>query len=217
MGLPVSTIEPQKESDFMTRVNENSIAQKFIDVIPTAMKTYREEMRSSRNKKLSVPQFRILACLWRGLSTNNKELAEFQGVTVAAMSRMVDQLVQRGYIRRVPHSTDRRQVILVLTKSGDIEYRSARLEAIEKVANRMKKMSELQLDRLARALEMLEEGLAAMLEDQENSLGTHVGVRVPRRGRISDTSQKRQVNVKARQNQKAYAKKRQNHHLPNSL
>ena len=198
----------------MNGLDQRRVAHKFIEVIPLAMKAYREEMRSGRSGSLSVPQFRILAHLWRGLATSNKELAEHQGVTVAAMSRMVDQLVSKGYVRRAAHSSDRRQVVLVLTRLGDSEYRSARQMAIKRVARRMAQLSDLQLEQVARALDMLEEALPAMIFDEQFDLNEGKKSRIGLRR--SNPVQKREINVKRRQDQKTSGEKRQNHILPSA-
>lgn len=46
------------------------------------------------------------------------DLARHLGVTSAAASGIVDRLVARGHVRRVPHQEDRRRTQLVLTDSG---------------------------------------------------------------------------------------------------
>lgn len=92
-------------------------AKQILDVIPRTMRMLRTELRSYAKPELTVPQFRILVHLTEA-PRNNGQLAEIQGVSVAAMSRMVDGLVRRGLIERVGSTTDRRQIQLVLSDDG---------------------------------------------------------------------------------------------------
>ncbi len=47
-----------------------------------------------------------------------QELAEHLGVTRSAASQMIDELEERGYVRRRPHPSDRRGKLVVLTGKG---------------------------------------------------------------------------------------------------
>jgi DNA-binding MarR family transcriptional regulator len=49
------------------------------------------------------------------------ELARHLGVTTAAASGIVDRLVERGHVHRVPHPEDRRRRIVELTPDGRAE------------------------------------------------------------------------------------------------
>lgn len=100
------------------RVNDDDVvAKELLEVIPRTMSIIRAELRSVAKLELTIPQFRILAHLSRG-PLNNGQLAEIQGVSVAAMSRMVDSLVRRNLIKRASSKSDRRQIQLVLTTNG---------------------------------------------------------------------------------------------------
>ncbi|MCR5558467.1 MAG: MarR family transcriptional regulator [Butyrivibrio sp.] len=56
-----------------------------------------------------------------------KELAEILKVDKSGVSRSVEELVKKGFVTREPSKTDRRSVVLKLTKSGN-----ARFDKIEK-------------------------------------------------------------------------------------
>ena len=112
------------------------LAALYMEVVPRAMREYRKEMRKSRSTNLTVPQFRILAQL-RLDSANNRTLAEVQGVSVAAMSRMVDGLCKQGLIERFEDPRDRRQVHLQLTALGRERFESFRNEARKRLEQRL--------------------------------------------------------------------------------
>jgi DNA-binding MarR family transcriptional regulator len=68
------------------------------------------------------------------------EVAKAYGVTLPAITHIVDRLEQRGMLSRAHHPTDRRVYILDLTRHGRTVARdllATRLEAMEGVLRRM--------------------------------------------------------------------------------
>ncbi|RKN21524.1 MarR family transcriptional regulator [Micromonospora musae] len=53
------------------------------------------------------------------------ELAEDLGVAPASITARVDSLVRRGFVERIPSSTDRRRVDVALTDAGRAAWRGA--------------------------------------------------------------------------------------------
>src|SRR4051812_40889160 len=96
---------------------QDRLPQKFIEVIPRTMWAIRYGMRSVSRTELTVPQFRVMAALWHGPKTNSA-LAESIGISVPAMSRLVDGLVGSGIVVRTQNPQDRRQVGLELSPEG---------------------------------------------------------------------------------------------------
>lgn len=58
-----------------------------------------------------------------GKSVGPKELGARLGVTSASTTTLVDRLVKSGHVRREPHPTDRRALILRPTQGSDEEVR----------------------------------------------------------------------------------------------
>ena len=67
---------------------------------------------------LSDIQLAALAALARHDSMTPGELAEHEKVQPPSMTRVIAVLEERGLVRREPHATDRRQVILTVTNEG---------------------------------------------------------------------------------------------------
>jgi DNA-binding MarR family transcriptional regulator len=67
---------------------------------------------------LSDIQLAALAALQRHESMTPGELAEHEKVQPPSMTRVIAVLEERGLVRREPHATDRRQVILTVTDDG---------------------------------------------------------------------------------------------------
>jgi MarR family transcriptional regulator, organic hydroperoxide resistance regulator len=66
---------------------------------------------------LSLAQYRLLDPLARGPRTN-RELAELAGISAPTATRIVDGLLERGFLSRVEDPTDRRAVVISLTPPG---------------------------------------------------------------------------------------------------
>ena len=67
---------------------------------------------------LSDIQLAALAALERHDSMTPGELADHEKVQPPSMTRVIAVLEERGLVRREPHATDRRQVILTVTAEG---------------------------------------------------------------------------------------------------
>jgi DNA-binding MarR family transcriptional regulator len=67
---------------------------------------------------LSDIQLAALAALARHDSMTPGELAEHEKVQPPSMTRVIAVLEERGLVRREPHATDRRQVVLTVTEEG---------------------------------------------------------------------------------------------------
>lgn len=68
---------------------------------------------------LTPPQFDIIATLGNTKGMNFKELGERTLITKGTLTGVVDRLAERGLVRRVASSTDRRSQIVQLTAEGD--------------------------------------------------------------------------------------------------
>ncbi len=97
------------------------------------MRQLRTEFRQSAKPEMTVPQHRILAHILGGAQTA-AELAELQGVSLPAISKMVEFLVERGYLKREFRSGNRKQVFLHLTPQGRARYQKTRDLAQERLA-----------------------------------------------------------------------------------
>lgn len=138
----------------MTGETSAALAALYMDVVPKAMREFRKEMRSSRSVCLTVPQFRILALLAEGPG-GNRELAENVGVSVAAMSRMVDWLSRHGLVERLENKSDRRKVQVQLTGEGRQHFARFRKEARLRLQKRLALLNTSNRKKLSKGLSAL--------------------------------------------------------------
>jgi DNA-binding MarR family transcriptional regulator len=81
-------------------------------------RSMRNFLRYSRETGLSMSQFGVLFHLSRKQSSGVTNLGDHLGVTSAAVSQMLDRLVQQGLILRTEDPNDRRVKKIVLTEKG---------------------------------------------------------------------------------------------------
>jgi DNA-binding MarR family transcriptional regulator len=78
---------------------------------------------ATKGLELKFTQFLILKRLARLGPMSATELARSVELDGGAMTRQLDQLERRGYLRRRPHQQDRRALRIELTDAGDALWR----------------------------------------------------------------------------------------------
>jgi DNA-binding MarR family transcriptional regulator len=82
-----------------------------------AARRARGRAASDMSGALSLAQYHLLEPLGTGPRTN-RELAELAGISAPTGTRIVDGLLERGWVSRVADPTDRRAVVISLTDTG---------------------------------------------------------------------------------------------------
>lgn len=102
-----------------------------VDVL-NALRDYRtseREMRRRTRSSMLMGEKDLLALRYlfeaeaAGKVMKPKDLGDRLGITSASMTTLIDRLVDSGHIRREPHPTDRRALILRPTPASDEEVR----------------------------------------------------------------------------------------------
>ena len=105
-----------------------------------------------RGKGLTLPQVHALEILGIHEPMRMKELAERTGVTTGTLTVLVDRLEQKGLVQRVPHETDRRSILVVLTPEGRAHFEEHDKLHARLTADLTASLSAEEMDRLARLL-----------------------------------------------------------------
>jgi DNA-binding MarR family transcriptional regulator len=90
---------------------------------------------------ISDIQLAALAALERHESMTPGELAEHEKVQPPSMTRVIAVLEERGLVRRAPHATDRRQVVLTVTPEGRDLVQRVRRRREAWLAQRLQELS----------------------------------------------------------------------------
>lgn len=126
-----------------------------LDTVPLIMQFIRVEMRRSRGPGVSVPQFRVLTYLNRTDGASLSAVADRVGLSLPAMSRLIDGLVARDLVRRDESREDRRRVTLRLTTLGKELVRTARAGAQARLAEALAVLTPAQRAEVAQTMQRL--------------------------------------------------------------
>jgi DNA-binding MarR family transcriptional regulator len=110
-------------------------------------------------KPIPVSEAHALMELARGDALTQSELGLRLRLEKSTVSRLVDNLVRRGWLTRTPHPTDGRAVLLRLTPRGldaAIELQQARRRKFEALLDRI---SEDDREQIVQALDAMTEAL----------------------------------------------------------
>jgi len=135
---------------------EFQVAKDLLESIPRLMARIRTEMRALAKPQLTIPQLRILAKLNQSASSIS-EMAEWQGVSAPAMSKMVGILESRGFARRMVQVKDRRTVQVSLTEDGRKTFLSIRKAVRGKMADRIRTLPAAKQQLISDAIKVLEQ------------------------------------------------------------
>src|SRR5262245_46437001 len=105
---------------------------------------------------LSDTQLAALATLERHGAMTPGDLAEHEKVQPPSMTRVISVLVELQLVRREPHSSDRRQVVLTVTEAGRDLVHKARQQREAWLARRLDKLSPAERTTLQAAAPILE-------------------------------------------------------------
>jgi len=105
--------------------------------------------------ELSDSQLAALAALEKRTMTPG-ELAEYEKVQPPSITRVIASLEERGLIQRMPHSSDRRQVVLTVTDQGRDVVRQVRQLREAWLARRLRDLTSAERAVLREAVPILE-------------------------------------------------------------
>ncbi len=127
-----------------------------MEIAPRVTRIIRTEMRSrGTTESLSVDQFRSLAFVRRNEGTSLSELAQFIGLTLPSISKLIDGLVERQLVGREGSLDDRRRISLTITERGRSIHESARQGTQESIAQRLTALSPEEQETIAQAMQSL--------------------------------------------------------------
>lgn len=106
---------------------------------------------------LTVTQVSALTSLRLAGAMTPRELAEIERVQPPTMTKIVAKLEDRGLVRRTPHPTDGRQVILAATEGGQAVLDQFERARDEWLAHRLAALDEDERETLHRAAEILQQ------------------------------------------------------------
>jgi DNA-binding MarR family transcriptional regulator len=129
-------------------------AQALLDTVPLVIRIIREQMRRHRSG-LTIAQFRTLCFISTSEGNSLSAVADFIGLSLPAMSRLVDGLVEQRLMERRPCDDDRRHVRLSVTVSGKAALDEAREMAQAHLAKALSQLTPKQRTTVVSAMKTL--------------------------------------------------------------
>src|SRR5881275_1821106 len=136
----------------------------LLRILPLLNRIVGTEVRQVAGEETTIGQFRVLAQLDAEPLTLST-LAKRRRVSLQAMSSLVQGLVERGWIERLPDPHDRRQQQLRLTAGGQAHYENAQAHILDHLLPLVADLSGDELRAVEQALPALRRVL--MQEDGE--------------------------------------------------
>jgi DNA-binding MarR family transcriptional regulator len=109
--------------------------------------------------ELAYPRLRVLEVLHCQGPAMMKDLAETLGLSARNLTTLADGLEHEGLIRRVPHPTDRRAILLELTDTGASAAECSLAPRLVEIGRVFDLLSRPQKTQFARGLRTLSGGL----------------------------------------------------------
>ncbi|MHB8604583.1 MAG: MarR family winged helix-turn-helix transcriptional regulator [Thermoplasmatota archaeon] len=138
----------------------DELAARILEVVPPVMGTIRRHMRAARSADVTVVQFRALGFIGRHEGATLSAVADHAGLALPAMSKQIQSLVSRGFVRREPGKHDRRNISLSLTPKGRDEWQRARRATQTALARHLESLAPAERATAARTLDALERSVA---------------------------------------------------------
>lgn len=130
-------------------------ASQLFELGPRIARMIRRSMIEKGVGDLTLPQYRILTNVAQGIGKASV-LCELKGVSMPAMSRMVDTLVRKGFLKRGSNSEDRREIVLSLTPEGKKALEQLKGAVTEAISGLLGALSRQEQEISAQALGIFE-------------------------------------------------------------
>jgi DNA-binding MarR family transcriptional regulator len=135
----------------MDKAKTRALAQQVLEIGPAIFHTLRSIAPQADGVATTVGQMRCLLSL-RAEPQSLSSLASHHGVSAPAMSRMVSELVARGWVSRVEALGDRRQVVLELLPPGRDALHTMHQQMLDQIAVLLENLTPQEQDALALGL-----------------------------------------------------------------
>jgi len=134
-------------------------AANVMDTFHAIMRAIKPEARKGHSTDLSVQQFRALMTIDRHQGASLSLVSEHLGATLSAASKLIDGLVERGYVRRDSSTEDRRRLTLAVTDQGTEVLESVHREVVGCLAEKLATLTEGERSMVNLAMDLLRSAL----------------------------------------------------------
>lgn len=133
------------------------LALRLMETVPLIMYHIRSNVLRQGETVTTLPQTRVLAFIHNCPGSSLSRLAESLAVTRATASTMVDKLVRAELVVRTTDPTDRRNVILSLTRAGERQLQATRSVAVGELTSVLQELPPEKLAELEQSVTILKD------------------------------------------------------------
>ncbi len=119
----------------------HTLSEELMRIFPNLGRTVAAYLRDNNEEETTMMQVSVLYQI-QERSTTASELAKRRRVSLQSASVLVQGLVERGWIIRVPDSTDRRQFLLQITPEGLAKAETTRNQIVNYMAGFLEELSD---------------------------------------------------------------------------
>lgn len=120
-------------------------------------------MQVVEGSEVTATEYALTSWLGVQRKATPSELAQELGVAPTTLSAMIDRLVQKGQIRRVPHPDDGRSYLLELTPQG-VKTNIRNSRRLERVLGQLRAELDADPEEILEAMRRLEAALRRVLQ-----------------------------------------------------
>lgn len=146
----------------MSNTSSHQTAGDLLSILPLINRIMIVELRQEAGDETTMPQFRVLGYLSEAPMTVS-DVARRRRVSFQSAGELVQGLVERGWINRIPDPNDRRQSLLHLTDSGRQQYERAQGQMLERLSDLLDRLPDDDQAVIRRAMSLLQ----SVLVDEE--------------------------------------------------
>lgn len=130
-------------------------AHDLLSILPLLNRVMIVELRQEAGEETTMPQFRVLSYLQETPLTVS-DIARRRRVSFQSAGELVQTLVERGWITRIPDPKDRRQSLLHVTEVGQGAYERVQAHMLERISELVDGLSEDDKALIRRAMSLLQ-------------------------------------------------------------
>jgi DNA-binding MarR family transcriptional regulator len=135
---------------------ERTTAAQLATLLRDAITRLNRRVRQARPVgDLTIAQLSALTSLELAGALTPRELADVERVQPPTMTKIIGKLEERGLVRRTPHPTDGRQVIIAATEEGRAVHAQFERVRDEWLARRLAELTPGEREALRQAAEIL--------------------------------------------------------------
>jgi DNA-binding MarR family transcriptional regulator len=145
----------------------HTTAQALLSTLPLVHRLMIVELKQENGEDTTMPQFRVLSYLSESPLTVS-DIARLRRVSFQSAGELVQTLVERGWIERIPDPNDRRQSLLHLTSEGKHAYERAQSHMVERLSGLLDSLSQGEQNMIQGAMRLLQTLLASEEHDDRH-------------------------------------------------